>query len=78
MIQLDKFKRLIDTGKTALYFVNDPKGNYLFWLNNLKDLEPIDFYLPDTTLWGKKKHKRACYLLDERLASIVNLTDFKK
>mgnify|MGYP003116841000 FL=1 len=78
MIQLDKFNKLIATNKTALYFVNDPKGNYMFWLNNLKDLKPINFYLPDTTLWNSNKLKKPCYLLDESLASVINLTDFKK
>lgn len=78
MIQLDKYNKLIATNKTALYFVNDPKGNYMFWLNNLKDLKLIDFYLPYTTLWNSNKLKKPCYLLDESLASVINLNDFKK
>jgi len=49
IIEKDKFDRLINTGKVALYFVNDPKGNYMFWLNNLKDLEIKNMYCPSTT-----------------------------
>ena len=55
LLECYKYDKLIETGKIALYFVNDPKGNYMFWLNNLKDLKVQDMYCPDTTLWTKKK-----------------------
>ncbi len=73
MIEKFKYDKLIQSGKVALYFVNDPKGNYLFWLNDLQDLQTKDMYCPDTTLWTKKKVLKPCYLLKESDASIINL-----
>ena len=73
IIEKDKFDRLINTGKVALYFVNDPKGNYMFWLNNLKDLEIKNMYCPSTTLWNSKKVYKPCYLLKESDAAIINI-----
>jgi hypothetical protein len=78
MIEKYKYDKLINTEKIALYFVNDPKGNYMFWLNNITELKEKDMYCPDTTLWTKKKLLKSCYLLDESQASIINLNDFKK
>ena len=78
MLEVYKYDKLIETGKIALYFVNDPKGNYIFWLNNLKDLKKKDMYCPDTTLWTKKKVLKPCYLIDESQASIINLREFTK
>ena len=75
IIEKAKFDKLIATGKVALYFVNDPKGNYLFWLNNLKDLEVKNMYCPDTTLWGSKKVSKPCYLLKESDAAIININE---
>ena len=75
IIEKAKFDKLIATGKVALYFVNDPKGNYLFWLNNLKDLEVKKMYCPDTTLWGSKKVSKPCYLLKASDAAIVNINE---
>jgi hypothetical protein len=78
MLEVYKYDKLIETGKIALYFVNDPKGNYIFWLNELKDLKKKDMYCPDTTLWTKKKVLKPCYLIDESQASIINLREFTK
>ncbi len=72
MLEKYKYDKLIDTGKVALYFVNDPKGNYLFWLNELTDLEIKEMYCPDTTLWTKKRLRKPCYLLKEEDARIIN------
>jgi hypothetical protein len=74
---LEKFKydKLMATGKVAIYFVNDPKANYMYWLNNLKLNETVDMYCPDTTLWTKKKLLKPCYLLTEQQATIVNSND---
>ena len=38
-----------------LYFVADPKGNYLFWLNDIQLPKVEKRYCPSTTLWSKKK-----------------------
>ena len=78
LLEVYKYDKLMETGKIALYFVNDPKGNYMYWLNNLTDLKKKDMYCPDTTLWTKKKLLKPCYLLDEAQASIINLNSFKK
>ena len=78
MLEVYKYDKLIETGRIALYFVNDPKGNYMFWLNSLKDLKEQEMYCPDTTLWTKKKVLKPCYLIDESHASIINLNGFKK
>jgi len=75
IIEKAKFDKLIATGKVALYFVNDPKGNYMFWLNNLKDLETKNMYCPNTTLWGSKKVSKPCYLLKESDAAIININE---
>ena len=75
IIEKFKYDKLIETGKVALYLVNDPKGNYMFWLNNLKDLQTKDMYCPDTTLWTKKKILKPCYLLEEKDAAIINLNE---
>ena len=58
-----------------LYFINDPKGNYIFWLNKIEMPEPVDMYCPDTTLWTKKKMLKPCYLLPENYASIININN---
>ena len=73
IIEKAKFDKLIATGKVALYFVNDPKGNYLYWLNALELPEPKDMYCPDTTLWTKKRLLKPVYLLKENQATRINL-----
>ena len=45
-----------------LYFVNDPKANYTFWLNKLKLKEKTYLWCPETSLWGTKKVRKTCYL----------------
>jgi len=55
-----------------LYWINDPKGNYLFYLNKLEIPDPVDMWCPDTTFWTKKKILKPCYLLPENEASIIN------
>lgn len=73
MIEKYKFDKLLEEDAEALYFVADPKGNYLFWLNNLAKQETVELYCPDTTLWTKKRNNKECYLLDERLAHKLNI-----
>ena len=61
MIEKYKYDQLmkIDKNIIKLYFVNDPKGNFLYWLNNLIMPEAVPLYCPDTTLWTKK-NTQAC------------------
>ena len=75
LLEQFKYDKLMATGKVAIYFVNDPKANYMYWLNNLKLNETVDMYCPDTTLWTKKKLLKPCYLLTEKQATIINPND---
>lgn len=75
MIEKDKLDRLLALNVVALYFVADPRGNYLFWLNNIKLPEVQQMYCPATTMWSKKKIKKDCYLLKESDASIININE---
>jgi hypothetical protein len=72
MLEKFKYDKLIGTGKVALYFVNDPKANYLFWLNDIEMPEPENKYCPDTTMWTKKRVLKPCYLLKEDDAILIN------
>lgn len=65
MIEKFKYDKLMATKKVALYFVSDPKGSYIFHLNNLNDLKIKNMYCPSTTLWDNKKVMKPCYLLKE-------------
>ena len=58
-----------------LYFINDPKGNFMYWLNNLKMPKIQQLYYPDTTMWTRKRVKKDVYLLQENEASIINLNN---
>ena len=73
MIEKYKFDKLLEEDAEALYFVADPKGNYLFWLNDLSKQETVELYCPDTTLWTKKRNNKECYLLDETLSHKLNI-----
>jgi hypothetical protein len=76
---LEKYKydqlMLMDDSIVKLYFINDPKVNCLFWLNDIKMPDPKDMWCPDRTFWNSKKVKKPCYLLNENLASIINKND---
>jgi hypothetical protein len=69
----EKYDELMKLNVVALYFVNDPKGNFLYWLNKIDLPKPTELYCPSTTLWNSKKIKKPVYLLQENQASIINL-----
>ena len=73
MIEKYKFDKLLQEDADALYFVSDPKGHYIFWLNDLAKQETAELYCPDTTLWTKKRNNKECYLLDERDAHKIHI-----
>ena len=73
LLEKQKYDELMKLNVVALYFVNDPKGNYLYWLNKLDLPEPTELYCPSTTLWNSKKIKKPVYLLQENQVSIINL-----
>lgn len=73
MLEQYKYDRLMEMDQEVkLYFVNDPHGNYLFWLNDIKIPKAQDMWCPDTTLWTKKKVLKPCYMLNENSAAIIN------
>jgi len=73
MLEKYKYDQLMSmpADLVKLYFINDPKGNYLFWLNSVDLPEPVNMWCPDTTLWTKKKVSKPCYLLPENHASEI-------
>ena len=75
MLEKYKYDALMDLDKNIikLYFVNDPKGNFMYWLNTLKKPIPIKKYCPDTTMWTKKRLLKDVYLLKENEASRINI-----
>tara|TARA_R110002073_G_scaffold111533_2_gene248035 strand:+ start:5700 stop:6110 length:411 start_codon:yes stop_codon:yes gene_type:complete len=75
MLEKFKYDALMNMNKDIikLYFVNDPKGNFLFWLNKLNMPPTKDLYCPDTTLWTKKRILKPVYLLSENQATKINL-----
>jgi len=74
MLEKYKYDKLMEMpyDLVKLYFVNDPKANYLFWLNNLQMPKTTTLSCPDTTLWTKKRIDKEVYLLEETDASITN------
>ena len=55
-----------------LYFVDDPRANYLFWLNDLTIPGIKEIECPSTTLWDQKKKTKELYLLNESQAIVIN------
>jgi len=78
MLEKDKYDSLMALDKSIIkiYFVNDPKGNYMYWLNTLKMPVPVKKYCPDTTMWTKKRLLKDVYLLKENLAIRININIF--
>ena len=74
LLEKYKYNKLMemDSEIVKLYFVSDPKGNYLYWINYLEMPEIKELYCPDTTLWTKKRKLKKVYLLTEDMASIIN------
>lgn len=75
LIEKKKYDALMNLPNDVvkLYFVADPKGNYLFWLNNMT-LPPVEIVLAGkTTYWGGDKESKEVYYLPESKASIVSV-----
>lgn len=77
MLEKDKYDSLmaLDKDIIKLYFVADTKGNFMYWLNDLKLPETVKKYCPDTTMWTKKRLLKDVYLLTENMACIINLNE---
>jgi hypothetical protein len=69
-----KYDNLMGLGDDVvkLFFVNDTKGNYLFYLDHMKMPNIVEKYCPDTTFWTSKRLKKPVYLLNETDAIILN------
>jgi len=75
MLEKDKYDALMNMNKDVvkIYFVNDTKGNFMYYLNTLEMPKTEKKYCPDTTMWSKKKVTKEVYLLKENDAIIINL-----
>ncbi len=75
---LEKYKydalMALDEDICKLFLVNDPKGNYLYWLESMEMPAPVERYCPDTTIWTRKKLHKKVYLLEEDWGKKLNLT----
>ena len=77
MLEKYKYDKLmeLDQSIVKLYFVADPKGNYLYWLNDI-DIPPTEKrYCPSSSLWDKKKEMKEVYLLSEEIAARVHFNN---
>lgn len=74
MLEKYKYDKMMEMDKdiVKLYLVNDPKANYLFWLNDIVLGEPTELNCPTTTLWNQDKKPKLVYLLEETQATIIN------
>lgn len=70
LLEKYKYDKMFQEDKSIvkLYFVNDPKANYLFWLNDIKLPKVKKLWAPTTTLWNQKKREKEVYLLKESLS----------
>tara|TARA_R100000935_G_scaffold10856_3_gene21681 strand:+ start:1156 stop:1572 length:417 start_codon:yes stop_codon:yes gene_type:complete len=77
MLEKHKFDNLMKLPNDVIkiYFVADTKGNFMYWLNTLKMPETVKKYCPDTTMWTKKRILKDVYLLEENMASRINLNE---
>ena len=75
MLEKDKYDALmrLDKDIIKIFYVFDPKGNFLYYLNTLKLPKPVKKYCPDTTMWTKKKLLKEVYLLEENGAVVINI-----
>lgn len=77
MLEKDKYDALMKLNKDVvkIYFVNDPKGNFMYYLNTLEMPKTEKKYCPDTTIWTKKRITKDVYLLKESDAVRINLNE---
>tara|TARA_R110000787_G_scaffold232542_1_gene339654 strand:- start:419 stop:892 length:474 start_codon:yes stop_codon:yes gene_type:complete len=77
MIEKKKYDALMSMPGdiVKLYFVADPKGNYLFWLNDMSMPTLETVRASKTTYWGGDKETKEVYYLNESKASIVTYNE---
>jgi hypothetical protein len=78
LLERYKYEKLmaLDKDIVKLYFVADPKGNYMFWLNNI-DVEQYtnSVYAPRTTMWNNSKTNKDVFLLPESESSLTTFNE---
>lgn len=74
MLEKAKYDKLMSLPENVvkIYFVNDPKGNYLYWLNNLKLPNLESQNCPKTTMWDNTKIQKEVFMLTEKQATLIN------
>lgn len=80
MLEKKKLDALMELPKDVvkIYFISDPKGNYWYWLDKLKELNIINKNCPQTSYWSKQKIQKEVYLLTEAQASLVEKSEKKR
>lgn len=74
MLEKEKYDNLMAIDDVVkLFFVNDPKGNFMYYLNTLEMPKPVKKYCPDTTVYTKKRLLKDVYLLKENQAVRINI-----
>jgi hypothetical protein len=75
MLEKDRYDALmkLDAAVVKIYFVNDTKGNFMYYLNTLEMPKTVKKYCPDSTMWAKKRVTKEVYLLKENDAVRINL-----
>lgn len=70
LLELAKYKKLmkLDVDIHKFYFVSDPNGGYMFWLNEMNDVQESTLYCPQKTFWNSKKQNKNIFLLKEEQA----------
>ena len=63
----------LDKDIVKIFFVNDPKGNFMYYLNTLKLPKVVTKYCPDTSVYTKKRLHKPVYLLKENDAVRINI-----
>ena len=73
MLEKYKYDKLMSLPEDVvkLYYVSDPKGSYIYWLNEIKIPKVESIRCPSTTMWSQERKNKEVYLLPERLASLV-------
>ena len=74
LLEKYKYDKLMSLPKdvTKLYYVADPKGNYLYWLDGINMPEIQNYKIKHTTFWDTNKVNKQVYMLPENSASIIN------
>ena len=75
MLEKLKYDRLMKMNKDLIkiYLVNDTKGNFMYYLNEIK-LPMVQLKrCPKTTIWNNQWEKKEVYMLEENDAIRINI-----